>query len=34
MRKDREPQPLNNDYLVYEKIRWPCYKEMVYRRKN
>ena len=23
-----------NDFLSYEKIRWPCYKDMVLRRKN
>ena len=30
----REKEQASNDYLVYEKIRWPCYKDMVYRRKN
>ena len=30
----REKDQASNDYLSYEKIRWPHYKEVIYRRKN
>ena len=32
IKKDKEIAV--NDFLSYEKIRWPCYKDMVLRRKN
>ena len=32
IKKDKEIA--SNDFLSYEKIRWPCYKDMVMRRKN
>ena len=30
----REKEQASNDYLSFEKIRWPHYKEVIYRRKN
>lgn len=30
----REKEQASNDFLSYEKIRWPHYKEVIYRRKN
>ena len=30
----REKEQASNDYLSYEKLRWPHYKEVIYRRKN
>ena len=32
IKKDREMA--SNDFLNYEKIRWPCYKDMVLKRKH
>ena len=30
----REKEQAQQEFLSYEKIRWPAYKELVYRRKN
>ena len=30
----REKEQASNDFLSYEKIRWPHYKDVIFRRKN
>jgi len=30
----REKETASTDFLSYEKIRWPHYKDVIFRRKN
>ena len=29
----REKETAQNEQIIYDKVRWPCYKEMIFRRK-